>query len=109
MLATAEKLGTSAVANRIRLLDVLRGVTILGMLGTNMWLFSTVLVEIEERGHPFGITGVIHQEVLQGAASRAKFDYLAEYLDSQTFYHPKTPSRATKRPRSSTSAAAGPG
>lgn len=67
------------------------------------------LVEIEERRHPFGITGVIHQEVLQGAASRAKFDYLAEYLDSQTFYHPKTPSRATKRPRSSTSAAAGPG
>ena len=30
------------------------------------------LVEIEERGYPFGITGVIHQEVLQGAASRAK-------------------------------------
>ena len=42
MLATAENPGTSAVANRIRLLDVLRGVTILGMLGTNTWLFSTV-------------------------------------------------------------------
>jgi predicted nucleic acid-binding protein len=47
--------------------------------------------EIAERGHPFGITGVIHQEVLQGAASRAKFDYLAEYLGSQTFYHPQDP------------------
>jgi predicted nucleic acid-binding protein len=43
------------------------------------------LAEIEARGHRFGITGVIHQEVLQGAASRAKFDYLAEYLGSQTF------------------------
>jgi hypothetical protein len=30
------------------------------------------LVEIEGRGHPFGITGVIDQEILQGAASRAK-------------------------------------
>jgi predicted nucleic acid-binding protein len=49
------------------------------------------LAEIEARGHRFGITGVIHQEVLQGAASRAKFDYLAEYLGSQTFYHPVDP------------------
>jgi predicted nucleic acid-binding protein len=54
------------------------------------------LVEIEERGHPFGITGVIHQEVLQGAASRAKFDYLAEYLYSQTFYHPIDPIESYK-------------
>jgi predicted nucleic acid-binding protein len=54
------------------------------------------LVEIEGRGHPFGITGVIHQEVLQGAASRAKFDYLAEYLDSQTFYHPIDPIESYK-------------
>lgn len=49
------------------------------------------LAEIEVRGQPFGITGVIYQEVLQGAASRAKFDYLAEYLGSQTFYHPVDP------------------
>lgn len=49
------------------------------------------LAEIEVRGHPFGITAVIYQEVLQGAASRAKFDYLAEYLGSQTFYHPVQP------------------
>lgn len=47
--------------------------------------------QIVERGYPFGITGVIQQEVLQGAASRAKFDYLAEYLGSQTFYHPRDP------------------
>ena len=49
------------------------------------------LAEIAERGHPYGITGVIQQEILQGAASRAKFDYLAEYLGSQTFYHPRDP------------------
>jgi len=30
------------------------------------------LVEIEGCGHPFGITGVIQQAILQGAASRAK-------------------------------------
>lgn len=47
--------------------------------------------EISGDGYPFGITGVIHQEVLQGAASRAKFDYLADYLGSQTFYHPQDP------------------
>lgn len=45
------------------------------------------LATIEESGIAFGITGVIYQEVLQGAASRPKFDYLAEYLGSQTFYH----------------------
>ena len=44
--------------------------------------------KIQEGGRPFGITGVIYQEVLQGAASRAKFDYLAEFMDFQTFYHP---------------------
>ncbi len=49
------------------------------------------LSELEVRGYPFGITGVIHQEVLQGAASGTKFDYLAEYMGSQTFYHPVDP------------------
>jgi predicted nucleic acid-binding protein len=47
--------------------------------------------DIEERGYPFGITGVIHQEVLQGAASRAKFDYMEEFMRSQTFYPPQDP------------------
>ncbi len=28
---------------------------------------------------------------MQGAASIAKFDYLAGYLGSQTFYHPRDP------------------
>lgn len=48
-------------------------------------------VEVVERGHPFGITGVIYQELLQGAASKTKFDYLAEYLSTQRFYHPRNP------------------
>ena len=47
--------------------------------------------EISGGGYPFGITGVIYQEVLQGAASGAKFDYLSDYLGSQTFYHPRDP------------------
>ncbi|MDP8950899.1 MAG: PIN domain-containing protein [Actinomycetota bacterium] len=47
--------------------------------------------EIASRGHPFGIVGVIYQEVLQGAASQAKFYYLAEYLGSQRFYYPEDP------------------
>ena len=47
--------------------------------------------EISEGVYPFGITGVIYQEVLQGTASSAKFDYLADYPGSQTFYHPRDP------------------
>lgn len=47
--------------------------------------------EITGRGHPFGITSVIQQEVLQGAASRATFNYLAEHMGSHAFYHPRDP------------------
>lgn len=44
-----------------------------------------------EREVPFGITGVIYGEVLQGAASRADFEKLALYLGTQRFYHPRDP------------------
>lgn len=47
--------------------------------------------EIVERGYPFGIAAITCQEVLQGAASQAKFDYLADYLSTQRFYHPTDP------------------
>ncbi len=47
--------------------------------------------EVLERGLPFGITGVIYQEVLQGADSRADFERLEEYLSTQRFYHPRDP------------------
>lgn len=38
---------------------------------------------------PFGITGIIYQEVLQGAASKSDFDNLVDYLGTQRFYHLK--------------------
>ena len=38
---------------------------------------------------PYGITGVIFQEVLQGARSEKDFDKLREYFGTQSFYHPK--------------------
>lgn len=45
---------------------------------------------IAQRAH-YGITGVIYQEVLQGARSRAHFDQLRVYLGSLAFYHPLDP------------------
>lgn len=44
-----------------------------------------------DRNIPFGITGVIYQEVLQGAATGADFERLAEYLGTQRFYEPRDP------------------
>lgn len=52
--------------------------------------------KIQERGHPFGITALIYQEVLQGAASPAKFDYLVDFMNSQHFYHPEHPIESYK-------------
>jgi predicted nucleic acid-binding protein len=40
---------------------------------------------------PFGITGVIYQEILQGADSPESFQRLADYFCTQRFYHPKDP------------------
>lgn len=37
---------------------------------------------------PYGITGVLYQEVLQGANSERDFRHLRNYLGSQRFYHP---------------------
>jgi predicted nucleic acid-binding protein len=37
---------------------------------------------------PFGITGVIYQEILQGADSDASFHKMSEYFASQRFYAP---------------------
>lgn len=47
--------------------------------------FSTLLDEEA----PFGITGIIYQEVLQGAASQSDFNFLADYLGTQCFFHVK--------------------
>ena len=46
--------------------------------------FNTVL----ELKIPFGITGHIYQEILQGAATKKDFDVLKDYLDTFTFYAP---------------------
>ncbi|MBS0358485.1 MAG: PIN domain nuclease [Proteobacteria bacterium] len=40
---------------------------------------------------PFGITGIIYQEVLQGAASEKDFNQLVNYLNTQRFYHLRDP------------------
>lgn len=37
-------------------------------------------------GVPYGITSIVYQEVLQGAATRADFDRLRSYLGTQKFY-----------------------
>lgn len=46
-------------------------------------------LEILEKKIPFGITGIIYQEILQGAASQTDLEKLIEYLSTQKFYHPK--------------------
>lgn len=52
---------------------------------------STRFAEALDRGIPFGITGVVYQEVLQGASTGADFERLAEYLGTQRFYEPRDP------------------
>jgi len=49
------------------------------------------LEQILDRDYPFGITGVIYQEILQGADSEASYRRLEAYLGSQVFYHPRDP------------------
>ena len=43
--------------------------------------------DILDQGHPFGITGIIYQEVLQGVSSEKEFFQLSDYLKLQKFYH----------------------
>ena len=44
--------------------------------------------EILENDIPFGMTGLIYQEVLQGAKTVSDYKKLDEYLSSQHFFHP---------------------
>ena len=48
---------------------------------------TTKFVSILERNLPFGITGVIYQEILQGAASERDFNKLRDYLATQRFFN----------------------
>jgi predicted nucleic acid-binding protein len=47
--------------------------------------------DVLDLGFPFGVTGVIYGEVLQGAATLADFEQLKEYMGTQRFYHPQDP------------------
>lgn len=47
--------------------------------------------EILDRDVPFGLTGVIFQEVLQGAGSERDLSRLSTYLATQRFYHHREP------------------
>ncbi len=48
-------------------------------------------MELTGQGVPFWITGVIYQEVLQGAETERDFERLRDYLGTQRFYHPGDP------------------
>jgi len=48
-------------------------------------------VKILEQKWPYGITGLIYQEILQGVSSQKDFEQLSMYLETQKFYHPKDP------------------
>ena len=62
------------------LIDFLRGVEGEG---------PAKLQQVVDDGLPFGITELIYQELLQGAATARDFARLKEYLDTQTFYELK--------------------
>lgn len=50
-----------------------------------------LLEKILDEGAPFGITSVIYQEILQGAASHKDYIHLVEYLSTMRFFHPLDP------------------
>lgn len=48
-------------------------------------------VDVLDLGLPFGITGVVYGEVLQGARTPTDFERLKEYMSTQRFYHLRDP------------------
>lgn len=40
---------------------------------------------------PYGVTGIIYQEILQGAANEKEWELLVSYIETQRFFHPKDP------------------
>ncbi|WP_231561718.1 type II toxin-antitoxin system VapC family toxin [Nitrosococcus oceani] len=49
---------------------------------------TQALNRILDRDYPFGITGIIYQEILQGADSPKSLRVLVDYFATQRFYHP---------------------
>lgn len=52
---------------------------------------AKMVEEVLDRGIPFGISALIYQELLQGAAGDRDFEMLSEYFSTQRFYHPAEP------------------
>lgn len=48
------------------------------------------LILILDQGILFGITDIIFQEILQGAANQKEFEQLTSYFSVQRFFHPKS-------------------
>ncbi len=48
---------------------------------------AAALKQILDQGTPFGITGIVYQEVLQGVGTAKDFRMLETYLSTQRFYH----------------------
>lgn len=46
---------------------------------------------IMDAQRPFAITGVIYQEILQGADSERSYQWLRDYFGTQRFLHPNDP------------------
>lgn len=70
------------------------------LIDTSVWLdyfrqrSNPVVAKFEailEERLPYGITGVIYQEILQGADSQEDFSNLQTYLETQRFFHPLDP------------------
>jgi len=68
------------------------------LIDTSVWIdyFRDVenastkkFISILDRKYAFGLTGVIYQEILQGAVSEQDFNQLKDYLTTQRFFHPR--------------------
>jgi predicted nucleic acid-binding protein len=68
------------------------------LIDTSVWIdyfrdiknaSTTKFESILDRNLPFGLTGVIYQEILQGAVTDKDFDQLKDYLATQRFFHPQ--------------------
>lgn len=68
------------------------------LIDTSIWIdffrerdnpYIQFFLKILDANLPYGITGLIYQEILQGAASEQDFNRINNNLKTQRFYHPK--------------------
>lgn len=55
---------------------------------------TELLARVMAEAVPFGLTGIVFQEILQGARSPADFNRLGSYFGSQRFYHLRHPTES---------------